>query len=130
LITKACERTLAELVENWTKVTRKVKRDLLRAIVASYLSIRHRDDPANGCVLAALGAEAARKSPAVRHAVAEGLRPFVDLLIRSVSGRTRAARRKKALAIYASLVGAMVLARVVDDPALSRQILRAVAASV
>jgi len=94
------------------------------------ISISHRDDPANGCVAAALGAGVARKAPAVRHAVTEGMRPFIDLLTRSVPGRSRAARRKRALAIYASLVGAMVLARMVDDPALSRQILTAVAASV
>ena len=62
LMAKSCERTLAELVENWTKVTSKAKREPLRAIVAGYLSISHRDDPANGCVVAALGADVARKS--------------------------------------------------------------------
>ena len=34
------------------------------------------------------------------------------------------------LAIYASLIGAMAFARAVDDPALSKQILQAVAASL
>ena len=130
LAAKSCERTLAELVEGWNEVAGEANGDPLKAIVAGYLSISHRDDPGNGCVLAALGADVARKSPAVRHAVTEGLRPFIELLIRSVSGRSRAARRKRALAIYASLVGAMVLARAVDDPALSKQILQAVAASV
>ena len=81
-------------------------------------------------MFAALGADVARKSPAVRHAVTEGLRPFIELLTRSVPGRSRPARCKRALAIYASLVGAMVLARAADDPALSKQILQAVAASV
>jgi TetR/AcrR family transcriptional regulator, transcriptional repressor for nem operon len=130
LVAKSCERSLAELVEGWSKMAGETKGDPLRAIVARYLSSSHRDDPGNGCVLAALGADVARKSPAVRHAVTEGLRPFIELLTRSVSGRSRAARRKRALAIYASLVGAMVLARAVDDPALSKQILEAVAASV
>jgi TetR/AcrR family transcriptional repressor of nem operon len=63
LMAKSCERTLAELVENWTKVTSKAKREPLRAIVAGYLSISHRDDPANGCVVAALGAGVARRAP-------------------------------------------------------------------
>jgi len=66
----------------------------------------------------------------VRHAVTEGLRPFIELLTRAAPGRTRVARRKRALAVYASLVGAMVLARAVDDPALSKGILEAVKASV
>jgi hypothetical protein len=49
--------------------------DPLKAIVVGYLSLTHRDDPGNGCVLAALGADVARKSPAVRHAATEGIRP-------------------------------------------------------
>ena len=130
LAAESCERTLAKLVEGWKKVADEANGDPLRAIVAGYLAISHRDDPGNGCVLAALGADVARKGPAVRHAVTEGLRPFIELLTRSVPGRSRTARRKKALTIYASLVGAMVLARAVDDPALSKQILQAVAASV
>jgi AcrR family transcriptional regulator len=83
LMAKSCERTLAELVENWTKVTSKAKREPLRAIVAGYLSISHRDDPANGCVVAALGLTSPARA-AVRHAVTEGVRPFIDLLTRSV----------------------------------------------
>jgi len=127
---RSCERSLTELVEGWNRVAREAKRDPLRAVVDGYLSIRHRDDPGNGCVLAALGTDVARKGPAVRHAVTEGLRPFIELLTRTVPGRSRVARRRGALAIYASLVGAMVLARAVDDPALSKQILQAAASSV
>jgi TetR/AcrR family transcriptional repressor of nem operon len=80
-------------------------------------------------VLAALGADLARKNPAIRHGVTEGMRRFIELLTRIGPGGSRVARRKRALAMYASLVGAMVLARAVDDPALSKEILRAVAAS-
>jgi TetR/AcrR family transcriptional regulator, transcriptional repressor for nem operon len=130
LAAKSCERTLAKLVEDWNRVADEANGDPLKAIVAGYLAISHRDDPGNGCVLAALGADVARKGPSVRHAVTEGIRPFIELLTRSVPGGSRAARRKKALTIYASLVGAMVLARAVDDPALSKQILQAVVASV
>jgi TetR/AcrR family transcriptional repressor of nem operon len=131
LIAESCERSLAKLNEGWNKVANGgTNGDPLHAVVAAYLSTSHRDDPGNGCVLAALGADVARKSPAVRHAVTEGVRPFAELLTRAAPGRTKHARRKRALAIYASLVGAMVLARAVDDPALSKQILEAVKASV
>jgi TetR/AcrR family transcriptional regulator, transcriptional repressor for nem operon len=130
LVAESCEHSLAELVEGWSKVASGANGDPLTAVVAGYLSTSHRDDPGNGCVLAALGADVARKSPAVRHVVTEGLQPFIELLTRTVPGRSRVARRKRALAIYASLVGAMVLARAVDDPALSKEILQAVAASV
>jgi len=130
LMAESCERSLAGVIEGWSKVAGGANGDPLIAVVAGYLSTNHRDDPGNGCVIAALGADVARKSPAVRHVVTEGIRPFIELLTKSVPGRSRVARRKKALAIYASLVGAMVLARAVDDPALSKEILQAVAASV
>jgi TetR/AcrR family transcriptional regulator, transcriptional repressor for nem operon len=119
-----------QINEDWNKVAGGTNGDLLRAVVAAYLSTSHRDDPGTGCVVAALGSDVARKSPAVRHAVTEGLRPFIELLTRAAPGRTKVARRKRALAIYASLVGAMVLARAVDDDALSKGILEAVKASV
>jgi TetR/AcrR family transcriptional regulator, transcriptional repressor for nem operon len=67
LVAESCGRTLTELVEGWSKVPGEANGDPLRAILAGYLSISHCDDPGNGCVLAALGADVARKSPAVRH---------------------------------------------------------------
>jgi TetR/AcrR family transcriptional repressor of nem operon len=42
-----------------------------------------------------------------------------------VPGRSKAARREKALATMSGMVGALVLARAVDDDALSEEILRA-----
>src|SRR5262245_13445623 len=130
LMAQACEYALAELVAGWSTVVDEANGDPLVAVVAGYLAASHRDDPGNGCGLAALGTDLARKSPAVRHGVTEGMRRFIELLTRIVPGRSRVARRQRALALYASLVGAMVLARAVDDPALSKEILQAVAASV
>jgi TetR/AcrR family transcriptional regulator, transcriptional repressor for nem operon len=130
LMAQACDHALAELVTGWSQVVGGANGDPLTAVVAGYLSASHRDDPGNGCVLAALGTDLARKSPAVRHGVTEGMRRFIALLTRIVPGRSSVARRNRALALYASLVGAMVLARAVDDPVLSKEILQAVAASV
>src|SRR4029077_10604557 len=45
LVAESCGRTLTELVEGWDKVAGEAKGDPLRAIVAGYLSVSHRDDP-------------------------------------------------------------------------------------
>jgi TetR/AcrR family transcriptional repressor of nem operon len=58
------------------------------------------------------------------------VRSTVDLLTKLVPGKFKAARRQKAISTYATLVGAMVLARAVDDRALSQEILDAGRASV
>jgi TetR/AcrR family transcriptional repressor of nem operon len=96
-------------------------------VVRGYLSPRHRDDPGTGCLLAALGSDAARQPRAVRRAFTDGFRLRIDELMKLVPGRSQAARREKALATMAGLVGALILSRAVDDPALSDEILEATA---
>jgi TetR/AcrR family transcriptional repressor of nem operon len=97
----------------------------LRGFVARYLSARHRDEPGQGCALAALGCEIPRQPPAVRRAFTEGLQATVGRIARLLPEGRRQAREEEALAVMASLVGALVLARAVDDPALSERILAA-----
>ena len=94
-------------------------------VVGSYLSPRHRDDAGHGCLFAALASDVARQPKAVRRAFTEGLRDRVEALRKLLPGRSAPARREKALATMAGLVGAMILARAVDDPALSDEILEA-----
>jgi TetR/AcrR family transcriptional repressor of nem operon len=95
----------------------------LPELVAAYLSDRHRTDRANGCVVAALGADAARQSPGLRKAITAGIRQQLDRIVSLLKRGTPAARRRHAIATYAGMVGALTLARAVDDPALAREIL-------
>ncbi|CAH2604510.1 TetR/AcrR family transcriptional regulator [Rhodovastum atsumiense] len=97
----------------------------LKKIVQRYLSQRHRDAPGSGCALAALGGEAARQGAPVREAFTAGVRRMAARLAPLQPGPSKAAREDAALATMASLVGALVLARAVDDPALSDRILAA-----
>jgi len=120
LMAQACARALQGSVQKW-------KERSLPQIVESYLSQRHRDNPGAGCALASLAGDIPRQGGAVRRAVTEGVRSLVEVLAGLVPGKSAAARRRKALAIYSSLVGAVVLARSVDDPEMSEEILRAVA---
>ena len=66
----------------------------------------------------------------VRRAVTGYVRSAIDLLTKLVPGKSRAASRRKAISTCATLVGAMVIARAVDDRALSQEILAAGLASV
>jgi TetR/AcrR family transcriptional repressor of nem operon len=96
----------------------------LEDLVQRYLSRGHRDDAAHGCLIAALGSEVARQPRSVRRAFTEGLRLRVETLHRLLPGRSEA-NREQALATMAGLVGALMLARAVDDPKLSDEILAA-----
>ena len=99
-------------------------------VVRHYLSPRHRDERGRGCLLAALGSDVVRQPRSVRRAFTEGLRKRVDALYGLMPGRSAALRRQKALATMAGLVGALMLARAVDDPKLSDEFLDAAAASL
>jgi TetR/AcrR family transcriptional repressor of nem operon len=126
LMSKACASALDASLERWRGLGVDDPKRGLRAIAKHYLSPCHLADPAAGCTIAALASDIARQGPDVRSAVTSRLRGLMDILAGAMPGRTRAARRKKALAAYASLLGAVVLARMVDDPAYSREIARAV----
>ena len=97
----------------------------LSELVTGYLSDRHRVDRANGCAVAALGAEVARQSPALRRTVTAGVRQQIGRIVSLLKRGTPAARRRRALATYSGMVGALTLARAVDDPALAKEILLA-----
>jgi TetR/AcrR family transcriptional regulator, transcriptional repressor for nem operon len=130
LIAQASARELTSSLAHWSRVSDRASGDRLSAIAAVYLNRAHRDNPGAGCVLAALGPDVSRQGPAVRGAVTDYLRSVVDLLVNLVPGKSKAARRQKAISTYATLVGAMVLARAVDDRALSQEILDAGLASL
>jgi TetR/AcrR family transcriptional repressor of nem operon len=94
--------------------------------VSEYLSASHRDEPGSGCPFAALCCEIPRQSRGVRERFTAGVRGMIGLLGRRMdSGLKPRQREEKALATVASLVGALVLARAVNDPKLSDDILRA-----
>ncbi|WP_326540747.1 TetR/AcrR family transcriptional regulator [Pseudorhodoferax sp.] len=96
----------------------------LRSAIEAYLSPEHRDAAAGGCPLAALGSELARGPDAVRAATTAGLLKMVDTLAAQFEGVPPAAARKEALWIFTAMVGAVTMARAVDDPDLSATILR------
>jgi TetR/AcrR family transcriptional repressor of nem operon len=116
--------------EGWLARLTGKRRPVLADVVRNYLSPRHRDDPGHGCLFAALGSDVVRQPRSVRRAFTNGLRQRLDTVRDLLPGRSAALRRQKAIAVMAGLVGALVLARAVDDPKLSDEILEAAAASL
>jgi len=97
----------------------------LSELVSAYLSERHCADRANGCAVAALGADIARQEGGVREGLALYVRGQLDRITRLFRHGQVGRRRKRAIATLAGMVGALTLARAVDDPALSKEILAA-----
>ena len=93
--------------------------------ISDYLSTDHRDKPGHGCPLAALVCEMPRQSDGVRERFTAGLRGMIRRLSGHMDGGLKQRQRdEEALATIAYLVGALVLARAVNDRKLSNDILR------
>jgi TetR/AcrR family transcriptional repressor of nem operon len=88
-----------------------------RAYAERYLSPRHRDNPGDGCTMAALAQEVARSTPEIKAAFERG---FEKILSELGGGR------KEAIFQSAALVGGVVLARAMQNGKLSDEILETV----
>ncbi len=104
----------------------------LQAVASFYLTKAHRDHPETGCAFAALAGDAARSGPDVKAEFESGLESKVALLEEALisSGASPEEARTRALATVSTLVGALVLARAVNDKSLGEEILASAAAVV
>jgi TetR/AcrR family transcriptional repressor of nem operon len=98
----------------------------LKETLRRYLSVGHVAHPEQGCVVAALGSEGSHQPARVRRAFAE----VVQGLLKRVEKKLHPARPARkpsddALRLAATMVGAVILARLVDDDALATRILGA-----
>lgn len=89
-----------------------------------YLSDAHCQSVGAGCVVAALGAEIARGHPASKPVTAR-LREFIARYGKALNRRREKDRRAEAIRHLSLMMGALVLARAVDDQELAREVLGA-----
>jgi TetR/AcrR family transcriptional regulator, transcriptional repressor for nem operon len=121
LIAEAAERAFADSERAVLELTDEAE-DPLGALIDWYVSTRHRDDAAAGCPVVALSGDARRGDERVRAAYRRQVERYVATLERLMGGGEDA--RRRATVALSTLVGAVVLARAVDDEALSDEILR------
>ncbi|MGF6345949.1 TetR/AcrR family transcriptional regulator [Variovorax sp. W2I14] len=95
----------------------------LERMLRAYLSKEHLEHPDIGCPLAALGSETPRQAPEVRSATTRHIKAMVDLVARQLPDWGQPAAHEQALVAISTMVGALTLARAVDEPALSERLL-------
>jgi TetR/AcrR family transcriptional regulator, transcriptional repressor for nem operon len=91
----------------------------LACMLRAYLSREHLDHVEVGCPLAALGSETSRQTPEVRRVATRHIKEMIDLVARQSPDWGGPAAHERALVTVATMVGALMLARAVDDPGLS-----------
>lgn len=108
------------------------RRGNLDAVIANYLSLGHVQAPGKGCPLAALANDVSREPPGspVRSRFTHGVRSLAGILANLTPRASKERRRQRSLATLSTLVGAVVLARAVDDEALANDLILAARDSV
>jgi len=99
-------------------------------VIDRYLSEEHRDSVGTGCALGALAAYMPQVGPAEKEIYTAQFTESLAAAGASISPAAPDRERAAALLMMCSLIGAITVARAVDDPALSAEILHTVAAEL
>jgi len=97
----------------------------LQRLLSAYLSKEHVKSPEMGCPVAALGSEMPRQAEEVRRAATRRIKEMIDVIARQSPDWGQPGAHEHALVTAATMVGALVMARAVDDSALSDALLKA-----
>jgi len=120
MLAEAAARACAESAAAAAEVVAKVPPgQALASMLEAYLSREHLEHLDMGCPLAALGSETSRQVPEVRRVTTRHIKETIDLVARQSPDWGRPGAHERALVTIATMVGALMLARAVDEPGLS-----------
>jgi TetR/AcrR family transcriptional repressor of nem operon len=107
--------------------TKRPPAAVLGLLVDAYLSLAHRDGLATSCAVTSMANDVARSSARARAAYTKQVGIYLELLAKLIAADKRKSRRAKAITALATLVGAVSMARAVNDEKLSRELLKSAA---
>jgi len=120
MLAEAAKRACAESAATAAEVVAAVPQGkALASMLGAYLSREHVEHADTGCPLAALGSETSRQVAEVRRVTTLHVKEMIDLLARQSPDWGQPAAHEHALVTIATMVGAVLLARAVDEPRLS-----------
>lgn len=120
MLAEAADRAGSEAVVLMERVAATVPPpQALQAMMQAYLSKDHVKSIETGCATAALGSEMPRQAPEIRRAATRRIKEMIDLVARQLPDWGQPGAHEHALAAVSTMVGALILARAVDDARLS-----------
>ena len=126
MLAEAADRAGAESAAAAARVAASAPPEkALQRMLHAYLSKEHADNIEAGCPLVALGSEMPRQAPEVRRAATRRIKEMIDAVARQSTDWGQPRAHDQALVTVATMVGALLLARAVDEPKLSDAILKA-----
>lgn len=126
LAAQAAMRAMEFARSRWTAAAEENPNDPLGEVVSRYLSMGHRAERRDGCPVAAMGSDAARQGIELKASFEAGIKAHLDMLDAWV-GETDVEFSDTAMIVFSTMVGALLLSRMVNEEQLSRQLLQAAA---
>jgi TetR/AcrR family transcriptional regulator, transcriptional repressor for nem operon len=130
LVAEAAQRALTRGSEWTTRSGELGGRQGYDQLVDGYLSTWHRDHPEAGCGVAGIAADVARDDGAARDSYTRQVKECLAVLAGLIDSSDPRMGEREARLTISALVGAISIARAIDDPDLSEQLLSDVAAAV
>ncbi len=123
MLAEAAGRACAESAAAAAGVVASVPTEqALASMLRTYLSREHVEHAEVGCPLAALGSETPRQVPEVRRVTTRHIKEMIDFVARQSPDWGQPGAHERALVTVATMVGTLLLARAVDEPALSNSL--------
>jgi TetR/AcrR family transcriptional repressor of nem operon len=123
LTAEACAHGLAESLRRLRHRVEQNPADPLAAVIEEFLSLEHVEDAGRGCTVAALGSDMFRCATKTREAFTKGVSALIDALAELQPAGSAKARHEAAMTTFAAMLGTVVLARGVTDPALRAELI-------
>ena len=127
LVAEAIERALKDGGQRAAAVAAHTPQAPLAALVDAYLSTAHRDHLASSCAVTTLAGDVSRGGERARTAYTRQVGVYLELLAGLIASDSQKERRAQAILAMATLVGALSMARAVNDEKLSRELLKSAA---
>jgi TetR/AcrR family transcriptional repressor of nem operon len=123
LVAEACAASMDVLVQSAETASAGGRNAFLKHL-HEFLSAGYRDNSLGGCPLVAMGSELVRSDADTRHAASQGFQELVEIIAKWNLVQDTASAKDGAIFTLTSMIGAVTMSRIIDDPALSDRILR------
>ncbi|WP_218187159.1 TetR/AcrR family transcriptional regulator [Pseudomonas sp. URIL14HWK12:I6] len=122
LVAEACAVSMEELV-GAAEIAVDGGDETFLQHIQDFLSADYRDDRLGGCPLVAMGSELARADAETRRAASSGFEGLIELMAKRSRYKDPESAKADAIFTLSSMIGAVTMSRIVDDPELSDLIL-------
>jgi TetR/AcrR family transcriptional repressor of nem operon len=125
LAAQASRRAMESAAHRWAEATASKPEDPFGAVIEFYLSTDHREERMDGCPVVALGSDAARQGADVKASFETGIKEYLEVIGRLIGETDGEEPKSKTMAVLSTMVGALMLSRIVNDPDLAQAFLDA-----